>query len=421
MKDVNRKSKRTILFAGAVLVAMLLFSSLALAQDSQVDDWHARYWNNVSWSGEPARQRMETMYAPDYGWGEGSPVSGIQPEYFSARWTTDHNFTPGHYRFFLQADDGARLWVDKKLILDIKETGRVFTADIDITTSGKAPIRLDFYEEKGNAGVHLSWQRIGETTATGPIRAEYFNNTSLQGSPALIRNEGPTLHHDWGNGSPDPRINSDQFSARYSQAVNLGPGWYRFTTRSDDGIRFWINNQLVIDKWYDSSHNPVSADIYLPGGVVNLLVHYYENVGGASVSVTMTRLSSGGSGGSGGSVGGGTGGGGAYPGPDSGGSGGGFGGGTSSSGGTGGGLGGGTLPPASTTAVVNTTALNMRSGPGTEYEPIRTLYRGEVVTLTGLYDGYWVNVVTQDKFSGWVSAQYLNYNMPTGDSFTIEG
>lgn len=400
-----------------VLLALLVLAGPALAQQTT---WYASYWNNKDLSGAPAVQRIENK-APDLGWGEGSPAPGIQPDDFSARWTADEYFEPGQYRFSLRTDDGARLWVNNQKILDIDETGVVFTSDVDVTTAGKIPIMLEYWEEKGNAGVHLTWERIGNSASTGPIRAQYYNNTSLSGDPVLVRNEGPGLYHNWGNGSPAPGIvNNDQFSARYTQALNLAPGWYRFTAKADDGIRFWINNQLLIDEWHDATGKSYTVDVELPGGILNFMVQYYENVGGAMVGLSMTKIADSSSGGSGGGYGGGSTGG--SSGGSSGGSGGGYGGGSTDgssggSGGSGGGYGGGSsLPPASTIGVVNTTALNMRSGPGPEFEPIRVLYEGDIVTLTGLYEGYWVHVHTQDNFAGWVSAQYLDYNMPVGEA-----
>ncbi|MFN2134718.1 MAG: PA14 domain-containing protein [Candidatus Promineifilaceae bacterium] len=382
-----------LLISAPVLLALLLFAGPSSAQSIT---WQANYWNNVNWSGAPSYQRIEYQI-PDYGWGDGSPAPGIQSDDFSARWITNAYFEPGKYRFSLRTDDGARLWVNNQEVLDIDITGEVFTADVDIAQAGSVPIRLDFWENKGNAGVHLSWERRGNVSTAGPIRAEYYNNKDLAGSPILVRNEGPGLYHNWGNGSPAPGIvNSDKFSARYTQAMNVAPGRYRFTAKADDGIRFWINGYLLIDKWYDSTLDPVTVDVDLPGGILNFMVHYYDNVGGAVVSLTMTQLSSSGGyyPGSGGSDG-------YYPG----------------SGGSGNyipGTGGGSLTSTSTYGVVNTTALNMRSGPGTEYEVVQTLVKGEPVQLTGAYNGYWVQVTTRGNITGWVNSSYLDYNLPVG-------
>jgi hypothetical protein len=400
--------KRTFFLMALILLAVMVLAGSALAQETI---WYASYWNNPTQSGPPALQRVESG-APDYIWGEGSPGPGVQPDYFSARWTATENLDTGRYRFTLRADDSARLWVNNQLVLDINETGIDFTADVDIDKAGPVPIMLEFREDKGGARINLDWNYIGKVSATGPIRAEYFNNMELAGSPVLVRNEGPGLFNNWGNGSPDPLINDDHFSARYTSSMNLPAGWYRFSTQPDDGLRFWINNQIVIDRWHDANGTPTTVDYYLPGGMVNFMVHYYENVGGAKVNLSMTSLSTGGSGGSGGGYGGGD------TTSSSGGSGGGYGGGdtSGSSGGSGGGFGGGDTAmtiPTYPNAVVNTTHLNMRGGPGTEYDVLRVLNKGHIVVLTGLTQGSWVHVQTADNFAGWVNGSYLAYNVPT--------
>jgi hypothetical protein len=38
---------------------------------------------------------------------------------------------------------------------------------------------------------------------------------ALSGSPVLQRSE-PDLDHNWGTGSPDPAVNADRFSARWT-------------------------------------------------------------------------------------------------------------------------------------------------------------------------------------------------------------
>ncbi len=69
-------------------------------------------------------------------------------------------------------------------------------------------------------------------------------------------------------------------------------------------------------------------------------------------------------------------------------------------------------------AVVNTIHLNMRSGPGTEYDIIRVLNGGDLVTLTGKSSGSWVHIHTSDNFAGWVNGSYLAFNQPNDDPLT---
>ena len=56
------------------------------------------------------------------------------------------------------------------------------------------------------------------------------------------------LDFDWGTGSPDQLIPPDHFSARWTRSIDLEAGTYRFDLIVDDGVRFWIDNVLVLDK-----------------------------------------------------------------------------------------------------------------------------------------------------------------------------
>ncbi|MDX1415640.1 MAG: PA14 domain-containing protein [Candidatus Promineifilaceae bacterium] len=354
------------------LVMVAIFMVVLAGPAHAATRWNASYWNNMTLSGPPALQRVE-LSSPNFNWGQGSPLPGvIQDNQFSARWQTSAYFDPGRYRFTAKSDDGVRVWVGTDLIIDEwhDASGQTYTADFDVTIAASMTIVIDYFENKGDASIATSWERIGGAAQTGPTKAEYFNNMTLQGQPALVRDENEVIHN-WGQGSPAPGIiNNDHFSARYTRTLNLAAGTYRFTARADDGIRLWINGQLVIDQWYDSPATPLSVELDLPAGVHHFVAAYYENVGLAEVAITGTQLNSG-SGGSG------------------------------SGGGTGSGI----------TATVDTSYLNLRSGPGTNFSVIEVLSRNTLVELTGDQESYWVEVVTPDGTVGWVSNRYLDYNL----------
>lgn len=64
--------------------------------------------------------------------------------------------------------------------------------------------------------------------------------------------------------------------------------------------------------------------------------------------------------------------------------------------------------PVVRSAVVNTGALNLRSGPGVAYEPISIIYSGEAVGLLGRQgSGVWVRVRTADGLEGWMNSTLL--------------
>jgi tetratricopeptide (TPR) repeat protein len=60
-------------------------------------------------------------------------------------------------------------------------------------------------------------------------------------------------------------------------------------------------------------------------------------------------------------------------------------------------------------APVTVEALNLRAGPGIEYKIIRTLKRGETLTVLGKTpNGYWLHVRTSRQEEGWVNASYVD-------------
>jgi hypothetical protein len=88
----------------------------------------------------------------------------------------------------------------------------------------------------------------GTVEHTAPYwQATYWNNTSLWGTPAVQRQES-NLKHDWGFGSPHFKVRTDHFSARWTRYIDVSPGTYRFTATSDDGIRVWVDSDLIINQ-----------------------------------------------------------------------------------------------------------------------------------------------------------------------------
>jgi beta-glucosidase len=82
---------------------------------------------------------------------------------------------------------------------------------------------------------------------TGLI-GEYFNNMKLEGAPVLSRID-PELGFTWA-GPPGAGLGSERFSARwtgYLKPDHSFNGW--IGTSSDDGMRMWIDDRLVIDDW----------------------------------------------------------------------------------------------------------------------------------------------------------------------------
>ncbi len=120
-------------------------------------------------------------------------------------------------------------------------------------------------------------------------KGEYWNNQSLSGSPVLCRDDA-NVNFDWGVGSPAGNIPSDHFSARWTRTMNFNSGRYRFYLRGDDGVRLWVDNNLLIDQWHDQGATEYTAERDLGAGNHNVKVEYYENGGGAVAQLRWEQV-----------------------------------------------------------------------------------------------------------------------------------
>jgi hypothetical protein len=125
------------------------------------------------------------------------------------------------------------------------------------------------------------------------LKGEYFTNRTLTGPPAVTRVD-PTINLAWGTGSPDPAIPIDQFSVLWTGQVQAQfSQTYTFYVFSDDGIRMWVNGQLLIDRWFDQYGPEVaSAPIALIAGQkYDIRIEYYEAFGGAELHLSWSSAS----------------------------------------------------------------------------------------------------------------------------------
>ncbi|MDF3065844.1 MAG: hypothetical protein K0R38_1445 [Polyangiaceae bacterium] len=118
----------------------------------------------------------------------------------------------------------------------------------------------------------------------GGLTAQYFDQLAFGGSP-LTRID-PIIDFDWGNGSPDPSIGADTFSARWTGEIKADfAQTYTFRTTSDDGVRLTIDGVAVIDQFTDHGPTAHNGEIALTIGWHDIVVEYYENGGGAQLEL----------------------------------------------------------------------------------------------------------------------------------------
>jgi len=257
--------------------------------------WRGEYYDNRSLWGGAALVRHDSDI--NYDWGLGAPATGLPSDGFSVRWTTDLDFYEGRYRFHALVDDGVRVYVDGALLIDSWVDGarRELTAERDLW-AGEHNLRVEYYENVGDAFIRIWWERIAapsptptEKPATYPDwKGRYWDNPALEGTRKIVRND-EHLDFNWGKGSPDHRLPNDNFSARWTRTVKFDEGSYRFYLLVDDGARVWVDGELIINEWREGGPREVHADVALTEGKHELEVHYFERAGDARIRVWWER------------------------------------------------------------------------------------------------------------------------------------
>jgi RHS repeat-associated protein len=146
-------------------------------------------------------------------------------------------------------------------------------------------------KEYGYRGGELLVQATAPVSTGTGLTASYFDNMNFT-NLKIVRTEA-SVNFDWGGGSPHSTIGVDTFTARWEGKVEpLYTQTYTFYTVTDDGVRLWVNGQLVIDKWIDQAPTEWSGQIALTAGQrYDIRMEFYENGGGAMAKLLWSSAS----------------------------------------------------------------------------------------------------------------------------------
>jgi hypothetical protein len=116
------------------------------------------------------------------------------------------------------------------------------------------------------------------------LLGEYFNAES-DARPLRVRRD-QRIDFTWGYGSPFWLFKIDHFFVRWTGLLNVPKdGLVEFRTSSDDGVRLWIDDQLLIHDWTAHSTEENSASALLTKGRHRFKFEYFENDGNAEVQL----------------------------------------------------------------------------------------------------------------------------------------
>ena len=125
------------------------------------------------------------------------------------------------------------------------------------------------------------------------LKAEYFKNKNLEGKPALTKID-KQINFYFGDSSPFPDFPKDNFSIRWSGELKAPKtGDFLIDVKSDDGVRLFINDTLVIDDWNDHGAETNTYKIHFEKNrLYKIKLEYYEHLGDAIVKMGWSQPSS---------------------------------------------------------------------------------------------------------------------------------
>lgn len=119
-------------------------------------------------------------------------------------------------------------------------------------------------------------------------KGSYFKDKYF--SEFVEERQDKEIRFNWYTGRPFDGMPEDRFSVRWEKLEYFKDGWYRFTAVADDGVRVYVDDQLIIDGWKIQPATEYKGEIFLREGTHKLAVEYYEEAEDAQISVTWEGI-----------------------------------------------------------------------------------------------------------------------------------
>jgi hypothetical protein len=273
----------------------------------------AQYFADHEWT-QQVVERFDRQV--DFLWCSAAPHPDLTGDDFAVRWTGwIRPPAAGEYRIVAVSDDGVRVSIDDKTLIDDWSIGPLRRREAAVKLSSKPhSLRVEYREHKEAAIVSLRWIRPGNANVeevippqclfcvqeTGEqaevklpagralrnlgLTAEYFSGTNFE--RAIERRVEPLIDHFWGLDKPLARLPADLYSVRWTGRLTpILAGKYKLVTYSDDGVRVWIDDKPVIDHWKRHVATRDEAEVELAAQPHKIRVEYFDDDHAALVSL----------------------------------------------------------------------------------------------------------------------------------------
>lgn len=209
---------------------------------NSAEEWHAR--ELIDWY----YRRVGPDAVVNDRWGDGADIGFLTPEYSAGLVETARPWAEvrGLGRSFaLNRNEklGAYLTAEELIhfFVGTVAAGGGMILNVGPTADGQIPllqqerlIQLGRWLDVNGEAIYgaRSWQRVGEEREV------------------TLRRTDPAVDFNWVRNTPGAPIREDQFTATWTGTLTPRHSEvYTFEAEADDGIRVWVDEQLVVDQW----------------------------------------------------------------------------------------------------------------------------------------------------------------------------
>ena len=242
----------------------------------------AEFFSNKNLEGAPILRRIDPQV--NFDWGGNSPAPGVGGQNFSVRWTGELLApTDGDYRIGASGDDGFRVFLDGKEIVNdwSVHAERAHTAPVHLQRGHAYRIVMEYFQAAGGSATRLEWSHPAELEDAAAIAKSADVVIAVVGiSPAL---EGEEMQTDAIGFSGGDRTSLDVPGPQQQLLETLGAAGKPLIVVLTNGSALAVNwaqknASAVLDAWYSGEEGgnavaDVLAGDYNPSGRLPVSVY----------------------------------------------------------------------------------------------------------------------------------------------------
>jgi hypothetical protein len=266
------------------------------------------YYSIVNYSSIPVLARIDSQVNFDWNSVGGSPGGSVPLKAFRAVWSgLVQAPVSGIYTFRVTSGNDCTLWIGGTRILD---RAKGYTGIVTLEAGQSYDLCLRYDRNGGTAQVMLEWEAPDLARAVVPascltpvalpapqtgtgtgLSCDYYANVDLCGPSALSRVDS-TVNYSWNGATPAASVPGTGFSVRWIGKLQTRfDGEYTLITTSDDGVRLWIDGQLLIDNWtYHGTTENRCIIRTVAGQKHDIRLEYFQGKGGAVMRLEWESL-----------------------------------------------------------------------------------------------------------------------------------